>query len=272
MSRRLHAGILVLALVALAGEVPAAEWPFTGQLEIRTSIGTNPANGQLLVVPLSGVAEIEAGVLKIPAGAISAPVPDLFGFGGTLMNAPGTFSPGGAGPGASCPLVELQEICIDGGGFGGSMRLDGLTQAGQDLERFGSPGTNVGVTMSGKIRTEAGTRWTQGHASVWFFIPEIDPTPFILAGVGSFRGLPSTFTGEGQAGLTLVTPMRVTFANPSPSGEPSDPNVRALARLRIDFAAEPVPIAAAVAAIVAALLTGFGVVHLRASQPGALLR
>jgi hypothetical protein len=61
--------------------------------------------------------------------------------------------------------------------------------------------------------------------------------------------------------------MRVTF-----NGESSDPNVRALARLRIDFAAEPVPIAAAVAAIVAALLTGFGVVRLRASQPGVLLR
>ncbi|MBW2696145.1 MAG: hypothetical protein JRE70_06705, partial [Deltaproteobacteria bacterium] len=82
MLRRLHAGLLVLALVAPASEVPAAEWPFTGQLEIRTSIGTNPADGQLLSVPLSGVAEIEAGVLRIPAGAISAAVPDLFGFGG----------------------------------------------------------------------------------------------------------------------------------------------------------------------------------------------
>ena len=73
-------------------------------------------------------------------------------------------------------------------------------------------------------------------ASVWYFIPEIDPTPFLRRRTGSFRGLPSTFTGRGDAGFTFVTPMMVTSDLPT-----SAHDVRTVATLRIDFTTTNVP-------------------------------
>jgi hypothetical protein len=168
--RALHLSLLTASLVLSSLNAVAATWPFTGQLEIQTSVGREPTAGLLFSVSLSGTAEIEGGVVRIPAGAISIPVPSAFGFDGTLRNGPGTFSPGGAGAGATCPLIDTQEVCVDGGGFGGAMALNGMAQLGQDLERFGLPGTNLGMTASGLQRREGGTHWTDGQASAWYFI------------------------------------------------------------------------------------------------------
>lgn len=237
--------LLFAATPALAGS-----FPFTGSLEIVTSVG-GPTETQLVSIAVSGTAQIDAGVVVIPAGAISAAIPNLSGFSGTLMNAAASFSAGGGGPGSSCPLIAIQEICIPGGGFGGAMRLEGVQQAGQALVVWGSTGTNLGATSGAIARVEAATYWTQGAASVWYYIPESDPTPFTMMAEGSFRGLPSTFTGPGAAGFSLVTPMMVTSGMPV-----STHNVRSVATLRVDF--EPASVPTGGFALLAILFAGAG--------------
>lgn len=249
--------LLVLAPVRIAR---AELVPFTGVLEIRTSVGTNPGSFQLLSVEAAGVAEIDGGVVRIPGGEFSAIVPNLSGFGGTLANGPATFAASGAGAGSSCPLTQTQEICIDGGGFGGLMALGGLTHAGQMLSVWGLGGSSPGSTASGVPRVEEGTRWTEGNAAAWYYVVEVDPaTPFVLSDVGSFRGLPSTFAGEGLPGFSLVTPMVVTAGLPG-----SSKNVRAIAALRIDFGERSVPVGGA--GILAVLLGLAGVMRLRLAR------
>jgi len=252
-----YRGALLASLFILAppGVANAELFPFTAVLEISASVGADPLQFDLLSVQATGTAEISGGVVRIPAGALSAIVPDLSGFGGALVNGPATFSAGGAGPGSTCPLSHMQEICIDGGGFGGVMALAGVTHEGQALSVWGLGGTRVGSTASGLTRIEAGTRWTQGDASAWYYIPELDPTPFRLREVGTFRGLPSTFAGAGLAGFSLVTPMVVT-ADQFTSAD----NARAVAKLRIDFGAKPVPVGGA--GIIAVLLALAGAMRL----------
>jgi hypothetical protein len=99
--------------------------------------------------------------------------------------------------------------------------------------------------------------WTEGVAAAWFYVPEIDPTPFTIHQSGTFRGLPSTFAGSGDPGFTLVTPMIVTSSDVSGSIH----NARGIARLRIDFVGTPVPTAGA--ALLAMLLAAVGMAQLR---------
>ena len=226
-------------------------------------MGVSVDSLQLLSVDVAGAADIDAGVVKIDAAEFSAVVPNVSGFGGTLINGPATFSAAGGGPGSSCPLIAMQEICIDGGAFGGVMALGGVTHEGQALFVWGLGGTHTGATASGIERVEEGTRWTEGSASAWYYVPEIDPaTPFLLSGVGTFRGLPGTFAGAGSPGFSLVTPMVVTADLPT-----SSKNVRAVARLRVDFDAKPVPTGGA--GILALLLAGAGMARLRLTWHGA---
>jgi len=257
-------GIALLAslfVLAPPGFAHAEVVRFTGVLEIQASVGVSFDGFQLLSVDVTGAAEIDGGVVRIEAAEFSAVVPNVSGFGGTLVNGPATFSAAGAGPGASCPLTRMQEICIDGGAFGGVMALGGVTHEGQALSVWGLGGIHTGSTASGVTRAEEGTRWTEGNASAWYYVPEIDPgTPFLLSGVGTFRGLPSTFAGVGLPGFSLVTPMVVTAALPT-----SSKNVRAVATLRVDFDAKPVPIGGA--GVLAVLLVIAGMVRLRLTRP-----
>lgn len=230
--------------------------PFTGELAIEASVATELGATQLVTVQATGVAEVDGGVVRLPAGAFTAMVAGLPGFGGTLTSGPATFSPGGAGPGTPCPSTAIQFACIDGAGFGGAAALEGVTHLGQPLEVFGLGGTHVGMTASGVPRVEEAERWTTGHAEAYFIVQEVDPgTPFLIEGTGTFRGLPGTFTGTGPAGFTVVTPMVVTADLPD-----SSRNVRAIARLRIDFGARPVPLAGS--AVVAVVLAALGAARL----------
>ncbi len=136
------------------------------------------------------------------------------------------------------------------------MLLGGVQHAGQALVVWGAGGTNVASTSSGLARTEAAKLWTEGSADAWYYVPEIDPTPFLISQVGTFRGLPSTFAGPGDPGFTLVTPMMVTADLPV-----SIHNVRGVARLRIDFNTISVPTAGAAA--LAILLAVVGMAQLR---------
>ena len=246
---------LIALLVSLCLWTPqgslAEAIPFDATLVITASVGTSPGAFQLLSTMTAGVAEISGGVVSLPSGKFSVVVPSVSGFGGNLVNGAATFSADGAGPGSSCPLVNLQEICIDGGGFGGVMPLDGATHLGQELVVWGEGGSNVASTTSGIVRSEEGTAWTQANAAAWYYIPEIDPTPFRIQEVGTFRGLPGTFTGTGQPGFSLVTPMTVTSNLPS-----SHSHVRAIARLTLDFNAPAVPIGGTVALAAALLVAG----------------
>lgn len=251
-------GALLVSLLALAPLAPARaeRVAFSGILEVRASVGTSPYDFELLSVAVAGMAEVDAGVVKIPASELSAAVPGVSGFGGTLVNGPATFSAGGAGPGSTCPLIGTQEICIDGGGFGGVMALAGVTHEGQALAVWGLGGANAGSTASGLPRIEQGTRWTEGNASAWYYIFEIDATPFAITAAGTFRGLPGTHTATGPAGFSLVTPMVVT-ANLGSSTK----NVRAMANLRVDFDVQPAPIGGA--GIIATLLVLAGLARSR---------
>ena len=145
------------------------------------------------------------------------------------------------------------------------MALGGVTHEGQALSVWGLGGSKVGATASGVTRAEEGTRWTEGNAAAWYFIPEIDPTPFAITGVGTFRGLPGAITGAGVPGFSLVTPMVVTADLPT-----SSKNVRAVATLRIDFGAKPVPIGGT--GILAVLLVIAGVARLRFTRLAATER
>jgi hypothetical protein len=228
---------------------------FTGVLELRASVGTDPGTFELLSTSVSGTADLSGGIVKIPAGALAFAVPDVSGFGGEFVNGPVTLSFGGAGPGPgpTCGLYFFPEICIDGGGFGGVMALDGVTHAGQGLAVWGAGGTSTDSTIGGVMRRVHGTPWTTGMASIWFHVPEIDPTPFRIDSTGSFRGLPSTFMGTGPAGFSLVTPMLVIANLPG-----STHDLRAIARLRLDFddQAVPVPVGGAGALVLLAGLLG----------------
>jgi hypothetical protein len=236
---------------------------FTGVLEIQASVGVSVDSFQLLSVDVAGAADIDGGVVRIDAGEFSAVVPNASGFGGTLINGPATFSAAGAGSGSSCPLIGMQEICIDGGAFGGVMALGGVTHEGQALSVWGLGGTHTGSTASGISRAEEGTRWTEGNASAWYYVLEIDPaTPFLLSGVGTFRGLPGTFAAVELPGFSLVTPMVVTADLPT-----SSKNVRAVAMLRVDFDAKPVPTGGA--GILAILLVSAGMARLRLTRRSA---
>jgi hypothetical protein len=233
--------LLAFLLPFAPASAEAGSFPFTGTLEVVTSVGARPGSSALVSVAVNGTADVTAGVVLVPAGEISAVLPSLSGFSGTLVNEAGSFFTGGAGPGSSCPLVEIQEICIQGGGFGGQMAMKGALHAGQALEVWGSSATHLGMTSAGLSRTEAAMPFTAGTAAVWYYVPETDPTPFTIAGSGTFRGLPSTFTGTGAAGFSLVTPMMVTADLPV-----SAHNVRAIATLRIHFQRTPrVPTGAA---------------------------
>jgi hypothetical protein len=76
-------------------------------------------------------------------------------------------------------------------------------------------------------------------ASVWFYVPELDPvTPFRIDATGSFRGLPGSLLGTGPPGFSSVTPMMVIANLPLASTH----DVRAIARLRLDFGDAPVPV------------------------------
>ena len=251
--------VLILTVWGLATQSRAAVVAFTGVVEIEASVGTDPNSFELLSVPVSGLAHIDGGVVRIAASAIHTAVPNLANFGGTLVNGAATFSVGGAGPGSTCPLIEMQEVCIDGGGFGGVMALGGVTHAGQALSVWGIGGSQVGMTTSGLSRTEEGLLHTAGRARAFYYIPETDPTPFAITKTGSFRGLPSTFTGTGVAGFSLVTPMVVT-ANLPTSGD----NARAVAILRIDFNPQSVPLGGT--SLLALLLVTVGLVRLRPSD------
>lgn len=131
------------------------------------------------------------------------------------------------------------------------MSLEGATHRGQDLVVWGMGGSNVASTASGVGRTEEGTPWTQANAAAWYYIPEMDLTPFAIQEVGTFRGLPGTFTGPGNAGFSLVTPMIVTSTLPA-----SNLHVRAMARLRLDFITPSVPIGGTAALVAAILVAG----------------
>lgn len=234
----------------------AEQVPFTAVLEIRASVGTSTESFPLLSLETAGVAAVDAGVVRIPAAELTGLVPELSGFGGSLVNGPATFQAGGAGAGSSCPLTQVQEVCIEGGGFGGVMQLGGVSQAGQAIPVWGVEGTGTGSTASGVPRTVRGRRWTQGNAAVWYYVTEVDPaTPFLLSASGSFRGLPSTFAGEGLPGFSLVTPVALTSALPT-----SEQNVRGIAVLRIDFA-RPVPVGGI--GVLALLLGALGAARLK---------
>lgn len=259
MRERIRACFALAVLSWLAAALPAqaALVPFHGTLEITVSTGTMPGSFQLLSVPVSGTAEVTGTTVRIAAGEISAAVPAIAGFGGTLVNGAARFSTGGAGARSTCPLLLVQEVCIGGNGFGGAMALAGVTQAGQSLVAWGLGTMQTGMTASGLSRVEQARLWTEGNASAWYFIPEVDPTPFVIAQVGSFRGLPATQMED--AGFSLVTPLAVTAASVSTAD-----NVRVVARLRIDFAPRPVPLAGA--CLVAALLALTGSYRLAAPQ------
>jgi len=262
MLMRYRIALLVSLLVWAPLSAAHAElFPFTAVLEIRASVGAEPASFELLSLQTTGTAEVSNGVVRIPAGVLSAVVPGLSGFGGALVNGPATFSAGGAGSGSTCPLIRMQEICIDGGGFGGVMALAGVTHQGQALSVWGLGGTSVGSTVSGLTRMEEGTRWTEGSAFALFYIPEIDPTPFGITEVGTFRGLPNTFVGTGLPGFSLVTPMVVTA-----DSFVSLDNARAVAKLRIDFGPRPVPLGGT--GVIAVLLALAGVMRLSLERSG----
>ena len=141
------------------------------------------------------------------------------------------------------------------------MSIGGVTHEGQALVAWGAgaAGTNVGSTASGVGRVELGTLWTAGLASAFYYIPEIDPTPFAMQSAGTFRGLPVTYMGPGDPGFSIVTPMVVTSGLPT-----SVHNARAIARLTIDFSPQNVPIGGAV--VLGGLLLAAGVAQLRSAR------
>lgn len=230
---------VLLACLVANHAANAEPRPFTATLEIRASADAG-FEFPLLSTSGTGVADVTGGFVKIPAGVLSELVPAMAGFGGTVVNGPLTFSASGVGAGQICSFIAIQELCWDGGGFGGVMRLDGITRSGVPFEPFGEPGTG----QSGIVE---GGPWTTGSASVFYFIPETDPTPFAIIDAGSFRGLPST--EPANAGFSTVTPAMLTTNLAGSTG-----NARISAKLRIDFPkAVPLGVAGSLAPILAAL-------------------
>jgi hypothetical protein len=217
----------------------AAPVPFGWQLGLRVNVGAGSTSGvQLPALSGSGVAQVSAGSVSIGAGSIAGAVPTTAGFGGTLSNGAGVFSFGAVTPGFACPSNPNQLVgdlaCVSTGGFGGSLGLSGILHLGQGLSPWGAGGASLGQTASGQGRVVQAAPWTTGFATAWYFLT-IDPTPFALADHGTFRGLPSTFTGTGLPGFSLVTPMVITTT----LGPILPVNARGIATLSIAFVPEP---------------------------------
>ena len=81
---RYSAALLVLLPLWVSVDARAEMVAFSGRVDIRASVGTSPESFELLSVAVSGFAEIDAGAVRIQAGALSVPVPTLSGFGGNL--------------------------------------------------------------------------------------------------------------------------------------------------------------------------------------------
>lgn len=256
----------------MSGGAAADPVDFDAVLTVEVSAGGNPGKYRLLETAFSGVADASGGVVKFPAGSLDVAVPDVAGFGGTLVNGPGTFRRGGSGPVANCADSSARKVCIEGGTFGGEMALSGVTQAGDALPGWGL--FHKGTVPVGRdaSRQAVGAGWTAGVAYAWYFIPDRDLTPFRLDAAGTFRGLPSTFSGGGLPGFSLATPVVVHS-----SFGPSTADVRALARMRVDFVARrsdsslgAVGLVAVVVAALALVGAGWSLrrAHQRAASPG----
>jgi hypothetical protein len=238
-------------LAALLGGLPlpslaasAASVPIEAYLQLRISLGGTvadpfPAPFVLLESTRSGLATLSSGQLQVSPALFDVPLAarrSFTGFGGTLRNGPGAFFDGGAGSEFECSLnFSVDNACVSSRGFGGRMSLGGITHLGQGLTVWGEGGTSVGgVTLPAILtvtRIIQAAPWTTGSAINWYYLP-IDPTPFTFGGQGTFRGLPSTFTGTGPPGFTVVSPVVGFFA-------PPEVNFRGVAELRIDFVPEP---------------------------------
>ncbi|MCP5060686.1 MAG: hypothetical protein GY937_28650 [bacterium] len=246
--------LLLLLAYAPTGSASAGPVAFNWQLRLEVNVGAGP-NSSVQLPPLSGtgIAQVSGGALSIAPGEIVAAIPTTMGFGGTISNGAGTFSSGAVSSGFACPSnagqIGVDTACVSSGGFGGLLSLSGLLHLGQGLSLWGLGGTNVGQTSSGLFRALQAAPWTTGFASAWYFLT-VDPTPFVLADRGTFRGLPSTFAGPGLPGLSLVAPMVVY----SPIAVLPE-NARGIATLSITFVPEPRVLLLGATAVFALLLS-----------------
>ena len=251
----MRAFFLAIVFSAPAAAASAEFIHYEASLQLYVSVGLMNQEVRMVDAAFSGLADVEAGVVSIAAGDLSAPLPTGVGFdGGTLVNGALTFSIGGAGPGETCDLIAIQERCIRGGGFGGVMPLIGVRHLGQALDAWGADAITTGTTSMGHTRVVSATRWTTGTGEAWFHIYE---SPFLVSGMGSFAGLPSTATAPGELGFRVVTPMVVTANQIS-----IEANVRGLATLTVRFPSQPVPLT--ISTVLAGVLAAVGWARLRA--------
>lgn len=219
---------VALALPRLATAAPVA---VTGSFELFFNLFPPP------VFTFQGTVDVSGGTLTIPAGLVSEtgaffPIhsnpPLVTGIVVTVANGAGQFSVGGAGELCPGPLVSGRGACVVGGGLGGSMPLQGVSQV------QGPIGINVplsvigqdGELVSGSPVLVQGAAWTTRTARVTLAME----TAGMLTMTGSATG-PLGVTGST---VTLVTPFHIDV-----SGFAVVPG---FSRMSITFVPEPGPI------------------------------
>lgn len=248
------APVLCLAALLIAQTASADLLPYEGDIRLIVSEGLSLSQETIVDASFSGLADIDTGLVQIAASAFSVPVNGT-SFGGVLVNGPLSFQFGGAATPPPCTPGTLPTFahaaCISGFGFGGVMPLSGVTQLGQGLSAWGSGANTTSLATSiGLPRVVMGPRWTTGFGAAFFIVPEVTPFTQSIASVGSFMGLPTTFTGS-EPGFRVVTPMVVKSSLPT-----SLYNARGIAIMTIRFVPQPVPLAGA--AVLAGALASVG--------------
>lgn len=193
-------GLIAAGALALSASAPAHAAPYAASGMLNIVVGTLPP----VSIPFATVVDVTGGTLSIAAGAASTsgyfvpvsgfPLGLITGLVVTASNGAGSFSiPGAADTGAAN---------IAGGGFGGSMPLNGVVQLKGALA-LSLPISVIGVgggISAGGITVE-GAPWTTGVANV------------TTNGGGAHYAISGTNMGLVGGQLTLVTPAHVNAAN-----------------------------------------------------------
>ena len=191
--------LIAASALVLSASVPAQAAPYAAAGVLTIVVGTLPP----ISIPLATVVDVTGGTLSIPAGAASTsgyfvpvvgfPLGLITGLVVTASNGAGSFS---------IPAWPTAGN-IAGGGFGGSMAINGV-DAGEGRPGAQLPisviGVGGGISVGGI--TVEGAQWTTGVAYVTTNGP-----------VGATYSLTGT-NNMGLVGgqLTLVTPAHVNAA------------------------------------------------------------
>ncbi len=192
-------GLIVAGALTLGASAPASAAPYAAGGLLNIIVGTLPP----ISIPFTTMVDVTGGALTIPAGAasISGHFEPVAGFPLGLITGLVVTASNGAGSFAVPGPSDAGFANIAGGGFGGTMAINGVVQLKGALA-INLPISVIGAgggLSAGGITVE-GAKWTTGVANV------------TTNGAGAHYQITGTNNGLVGGQLTLVTPAHVNAA------------------------------------------------------------